>query len=63
MAQNNQQTPVSDKARLRELLSLPALLDPEVAELRRLAARFGVVVKLQRISLADWGRVEDYEIR
>ena len=52
----------TDSQRLRALVNAPVLFDQDVEELRRLAQRFGVAVKVQRVDLASDGRVSEYKI-
>ncbi len=52
----------TDTQRLRELANTLALSEPDVAELRELAARLGITIRMQRIDLADSGRVTEYTI-
>lgn len=55
-------TKYADTQRLRQLARMPLLLDNEVAEIRELAARLGVAVKMQHVDLTSWGQASEYTI-
>lgn len=50
--------------RLRAILRLPALFDPDVAELRECAAVLGVVLTIRRIDWSDQceAKTTEYQI-
>ncbi len=54
--------PPTDMQRLRELARRPALFDEEVNELRELAAKFDLKIRMQRVDLVNWGQASEYEI-
>ncbi len=54
--------PPTDMQRLRELARRPALFDEEVNELRELAAKFNLKIRMQRVDLVNWGQASEYTI-